>query len=114
MGIGNRPRANDKARMPRKVHATARLMLGIRSMSVECTGIVIGDLMFPQSERVFLAGFRRDFKTSVPQHPRTGEFMRVMDRFILHDIPGHVFAPRSEEHTSELQSLAYLVCRLLL
>src|SRR2546425_3038063 len=26
----------------------------------------------------------------------------------------HVFATRSEEHTSELQSLAYLVCRLLL
>src|SRR5205823_14353917 len=26
----------------------------------------------------------------------------------------HLFAPRSEEHTSELQSLAYLVCRLLL
>src|SRR2546425_8860999 len=25
-----------------------------------------------------------------------------------------VAAPRSEEHTSELQSLAYLVCRLLL
>src|SRR2546425_2915800 len=25
-----------------------------------------------------------------------------------------VSAPRSEEHTSELQSLAYLVCRLLL
>src|SRR2546425_823120 len=27
---------------------------------------------------------------------------------------GGSFAPRSEEHTSELQSLAYLVCRLLL
>src|SRR2546425_13043685 len=28
---------------------------------------------------------------------------------------GHLFVPpRSEEHTSELQSLAYLVCRLLL
>src|SRR5205823_12410841 len=27
---------------------------------------------------------------------------------------GSVTAPRSEEHTSELQSLAYLVCRLLL
>src|SRR2546425_8952935 len=27
---------------------------------------------------------------------------------------GCVSAPRSEEHTSELQSLAYLVCRLLL
>src|SRR2546425_6344009 len=26
----------------------------------------------------------------------------------------HVFLFRSEEHTSELQSLAYLVCRLLL
>src|SRR2546425_7356817 len=28
--------------------------------------------------------------------------------------PERVAAPRSEEHTSELQSLAYLVCRLLL
>src|SRR5205823_14433455 len=28
--------------------------------------------------------------------------------------PLHVPLPRSEEHTSELQSLAYLVCRLLL
>src|SRR5712672_961707 len=27
---------------------------------------------------------------------------------------GHALAARSEEHTSELQSLAYLVCRLLL
>src|SRR5229473_8518355 len=26
----------------------------------------------------------------------------------------HIWLPRSEEHTSELQSLAYLVCRLLL
>src|SRR2546425_6787755 len=28
--------------------------------------------------------------------------------------PGMIGDPRSEEHTSELQSLAYLVCRLLL
>src|SRR5205823_11423212 len=28
--------------------------------------------------------------------------------------PGRPSSPRSEEHTSELQSLAYLVCRLLL
>src|SRR6266404_2605396 len=28
--------------------------------------------------------------------------------------PGEAFMARSEEHTSELQSLAYLVCRLLL
>src|SRR2546425_5675002 len=31
----------------------------------------------------------------------------------LHQRPGRPH-PRSEEHTSELQSLAYLVCRLLL
>src|SRR2546425_3124675 len=30
------------------------------------------------------------------------------------DHPGHHHLSRSEEHTSELQSLAYLVCRLLL
>src|SRR5205823_14219395 len=29
-------------------------------------------------------------------------------------VPPAAFAMRSEEHTSELQSLAYLVCRLLL
>src|SRR2546423_11986081 len=28
--------------------------------------------------------------------------------------PPHTYKSRSEEHTSELQSLAYLVCRLLL
>src|SRR5205823_12847819 len=32
----------------------------------------------------------------------------------LHTAPGVGNAVRSEEHTSELQSLAYLVCRLLL
>src|SRR2546423_10398574 len=31
-----------------------------------------------------------------------------------HGAPPGGTAPRSEEHTSELQSLAYLVCRLLL
>src|SRR3712207_7253224 len=30
------------------------------------------------------------------------------------DRPQHLVAPRSEEHTSELQSRQYLVCRLLL
>src|SRR3712207_7383937 len=30
------------------------------------------------------------------------------------DLPGYLRAPRSEEHTSELQSRQYLVCRLLL
>src|SRR5205823_14370516 len=43
----------------------------------------------------------------------------VSRRFDLHlshleRTVSHVSLPRSEEHTSELQSLAYLVCRLLL
>src|SRR5687767_15595931 len=33
---------------------------------------------------------------------------------VPHALPLRIFKPRSEEHTSELQSLAYLVCRLLL
>src|SRR2546425_6256380 len=36
----------------------------------------------------------------------------VVDR--LAQLQGRRKRPRSEEHTSELQSLAYLVCRLLL
>src|SRR2546425_8940637 len=38
-------------------------------------------------------------------------------RVVQHPVPGvdlDVAVVRSEEHTSELQSLAYLVCRLLL
>src|SRR2546425_9610770 len=38
-----------------------------------------------------------------PRAPRTSR-----------NVPTPVPTPRSEEHTSELQSLAYLVCRLLL
>src|SRR3712207_7254035 len=38
-------------------------------------------------------------------------FLRDAERFFSHLFPGVV---RSEEHTSELQSRQYLVCRLLL
>src|SRR2546425_6235800 len=40
----------------------------------------------------------------------------LLDELVLVVPPGHRWAMkrRSEEHTSELQSLAYLVCRLLL
>src|SRR2546425_5041251 len=43
---------------------------------------------------------------------KEGAMTRV---YVLHESPSW-YAPldRSEEHTSELQSLAYLVCRLLL
>src|SRR5229473_7900402 len=42
----------------------------------------------------------------LPQHARKGQRPRAL---VLRGPQ-----PRSEEHTSELQSLAYLVCRLLL
>src|SRR5687767_1549065 len=45
-------------------------------------------------------------------------FLRLRDPVVQHcvDVDRHVESDvrRSEEHTSELQSLAYLVCRLLL
>src|SRR5687767_15267449 len=36
------------------------------------------------------------------------------DRVLIGYVPATIETQRSEEHTSELQSLAYLVCRLLL
>src|SRR3712207_7621365 len=43
---------------------------------------------------------------------RRGRDVRPCGR--LDALPGRVRVPRSEEHTSELQSRQYLVCRLLL
>src|SRR5205823_12201401 len=50
-------------------------------------------------------GFRGN--TSLPHQPGDGVDAAVV-------AAGHQLGVRSEEHTSELQSLAYLVCRLLL
>src|SRR2546425_4115943 len=47
----------------------------------------------------------------------TAELLGVVQQLVAKPSvqqPGDAHAPRSEEHTSELQSLAYLVCRLLL
>src|SRR2546425_489413 len=41
-------------------------------------------------------------------------FMRFLRECVRTGYPGLLVPRRSEEHTSELQSLAYLVCRLLL
>src|SRR2546425_2808233 len=48
-------------------------------------------------------------KRGLPQKPAGNE--KVCVRI---GVPGEPTDERSEEHTSELQSLAYLVCRLLL
>src|SRR3712207_8554680 len=47
------------------------------------------------------------------QHELEGVADRLPDGTAGSDVPPRV-APRSEEHTSELQSRQYLVCRLLL
>src|SRR3712207_6896356 len=44
-----------------------------------------------------------------PDGPLAGDHRRERS-----PLPGRRVAPRSEEHTSELQSRQYLVCRLLL
>src|SRR6266545_1007074 len=53
---------------------------------------------------------RRDDSDQAAQHPRREKRAEDVD---LGPHPASLL-PRSEEHTSELQSLAYLVCRLLL
>src|SRR3989441_2816296 len=54
-------------------------------------------------------GLRRGHDT---QEPDLG--LRMAERAAQRPAAGVLAASRSEEHTSELQSLAYLVCRLLL
>src|SRR3989441_1814223 len=53
----------------------------------------------------------RDERRSVL--PALKQMLRELDEAGARGPAGHVLR-RSEEHTSELQSLAYLVCRLLL
>src|SRR3712207_8395250 len=48
-----------------------------------------------------------------------GELLQIATRFVLYQLHFErcvalLYDPRSEEHTSELQSRQYLVCRLLL
>src|SRR3712207_8130280 len=50
------------------------------------------------------------------EQARLDGFVRIADHRLERrdDVADHVFGCRSEEHTSELQSRQYLVCRLLL
>src|SRR2546425_7839532 len=74
--------------------------------------------LFPYTT-LFRSFSRRDAGRKVSSR-RTSKRRRHGDGLSWHAHPdgqksGHQSAaPRSEEHTSELQSLAYLVCRLLL
>src|SRR5205823_7700025 len=69
----------------------------------------LGGVPFDRQESRGPANHRRCRRTSAracSMRDRSGNAYLICVRFIT--------ATRSEEHTSELQSLAYLVCRLLL
>src|SRR2546425_4636437 len=88
-------------------HSQLRLLvINLQSAGGEACGmaeVALGDTEFPSTAQVWdfrrrpCSGSRRDGERQNPD-------AAVQQAF--HD--------RSEEHTSELQSLAYLVCRLLL
>src|SRR2546425_7585152 len=57
----------------------------------------------PQRMRIIFVGISAD-----------RDLIAGLQRIFVPPGPGQFVGSRSEEHTSELQSLAYLVCRLLL
>src|SRR2546425_8678159 len=68
--------------------------------------------LFPYTTLSRSLEVERDRHVSPDRHelPRQPRQVRVLHHRLSRPLPGD----RSEEHTSELQSLAYLVCRLLL
>src|SRR3712207_7643567 len=81
--------------------------------------------MIRQPPRSTLFPYTTLFRSDVVNHPAYSGTIRddlkslpafslVMDLDDLFDSRTGIYANRSEEHTSELQSRQYLVCRLLL
>src|SRR3712207_8361769 len=67
--------------------------------------------------RLRYAAVRRAARVIVPSQAvahDARELLSVEDVDVVAEAPAPFFRPRSEEHTSELQSRQYLVCRLLL
>src|SRR5688572_32566958 len=83
-----------------------------RSEGTSSSGLVASHLVF--APRAFARGVLGGYAGP----PRRGKRIKpeVADKFLTLDPePGTTFdCPRSEEHTSELQSQSNLVCRLLL
>src|SRR5258707_8885882 len=68
----------------------------------------------PQRERESLKIRKTQIRSSAVQGLLFGSSSSVMSRLIGHGVVSEKNNARSEEHTSELQSRQYLVCRLLL
>src|SRR5205823_14841140 len=73
--------------------------------------LLVALAILPNVLHVYGALMYRPAGMYLPTPDRESHVVQVkfLDRTLF-----HLDAPRSEEHTSELQSLAYLVCRLLL
>src|SRR5256714_10477731 len=77
---------------------------------------VIGDelLLKDLSDEEFRARYQCDTFTATVLANRFRYIVKQMSTGLLTRAFSVILRDRSEEHTSELQSLAYLVCRLLL
>src|SRR2546425_8130094 len=71
----------------------------------------LGEVWLEELLRQILPGSHYQMQHVFRSGERVDAALRVGDRLVPVDAK---FPLRSEEHTSELQSLAYLVCRLLL
>src|SRR5437899_3419224 len=70
---------------------------------VKHDGVLVSSAQFPSR-----VGYKNEWITSVKDWNEAPAFLRK------EELPDGVALSRSEEHTSELQSLRHLVCRLLL
>src|SRR2546425_3500850 len=86
-----------------RVHVTSEIGL-LRTVLVHTPGRELVAVT-PGNREDYLYDDIIDLDLAQREHRR---FVAVLERF------AQVYEGRSEEHTSELQSLAYLVCRLLL
>src|SRR2546425_10890386 len=118
-----------------EVHPVARLKLdeqddATSELEPDWDALLVGEVdfhelvqlarEFPRLQADLDAAFPARWADRLDTHDRSGPWDRVLDHQLGRTVvPQHEhvldrLALRSEEHTSELQSLAYLVCRLLL
>src|SRR6266404_5866429 len=86
--------------------------VGLAQQFLEARGAVNAERQFDTVRQVGIVEHDAKVECLGAQRDRSADAPQPDDAEILHpEPPDH---RRSEEHTSELQSLAYLVCRLLL
>src|ERR1041384_4416622 len=92
-------------------HQIALHFLVHRRAEVRAVERIDARLRGAERDRLRLTGIHHDVDV-VARDPEAVQHVPLL--LGIRDVQDHGVALRSEEHTSELQSLAYLVCRLLL